>query len=207
MPELPEVETVRKGLENHLKDRVIVDVELRRKDLRFPFPNGFDEIMKGKKILKIERRAKYLLIRLSGGKTWLCHLGNEWKMDANWRWQRSSSGRFNYGGEIGSGQGPHDWVVIHLDDGGKGVYSDHRRFGIMDIFDTKKQNEHKLLKSIRPEPMPDSLTPEILSDKLKRKIHIKNALLDQKIIAGLGNIYVCEILNRAGISPKGKLKL
>jgi len=204
MPELPEVETVRKGLENHLKDRVIVDVELRRKDLRFPFPNGFDEIMKGKKILKIERRAKYLLIRLSGGKTWLCHLGMSGRWTLIGDGKEAVPGRFNYGGEIGSGQGPHDWVVIHLDDGGKGVYSDHRRFGIMDIFDTKKQNEHKLLKGIGPEPMPDSLTPEILSDKLKRKIPIKNALLDQKIIAGLGNIYVCEILNRAGISPKRK---
>jgi len=204
MPELPEVETVRKGLENHLKDRVIVNVELRRRDLRFPFPEGFDRKLNGKKVIKIERRAKYLLIRLSEGITWLCHLGmsGRWTLLGDGR--KGVPGKFNYGAEIGSGTGPHDWVVIHLDDGGKGVYSDHRRFGIMDIFETEKQENHKLLKNIGPEPMPGSLTPEILSNKLKRRIPIKNALLDQKIVAGLGNIYVCEILNRAGISPKRK---
>ena len=204
MPELPEVETVRKGLENHLKDRVIVNVELRRRDLRFPFPEGFDRKLNGKKVIKIERRAKYLLIRLSEGITWLCHLGmsGRWTLLGDGR--KGVPGKFNYGAEIGSGTGPHDWVVIHLDDDGKGVYSDHRRFGIMDIFETENQENHKLLKNIGPEPMPGSLTPEILSNKLKRRIPIKNALLDQKIVAGLGNIYVCEILNRAGISPKRK---
>ena len=204
MPELPEVETVRKGLETHLKDRVVIDIELRRKDLRYPFPNRFTETIRGKKIIGIERRAKYLLIRLSEGMTWLSHLGMSGRWTLLREGEKATPGRFNYGGEIGTGDGPHDWVVIHLNDGGKGVYSDHRTFGIMDIFETKKQNEHKLLKDIGPEPMPDSLTPEILSNKLRRKIAIKNALLDQKIIAGLGNIYVCEILSRAGISPTRK---
>tara|TARA_B100001142_G_scaffold189750_1_gene188887 strand:+ start:4093 stop:4986 length:894 start_codon:yes stop_codon:yes gene_type:complete len=205
MPELPEVETVRRGLESHLKNRVIIDVELRRGDLRFPFPDDFERILSGKKIIKIERRAKYLLIRLLGGKTWLCHLGMTGRWTLLGDGKKGVPGRFLHGAEIGSGSGPHDWVVIYLDDGGKGVYSDHRRFGIMDIFETEKQETHKLLKDIGPEPMPGSLTPEILSNNLrKRRIPIKNALLDQKIVAGLGNIYVCEILNRAGISPKRK---
>jgi len=205
MPELPEVETVRKGLEEHLLDRTIRSIELRRKDLRFPFPNEFKSMIEGKKVIGVDRRAKYLLIRLDNETTWLCHLGMSGRWTLLGEGKRGVQGKFAYGAEVGSGDGPHDWVIINLDDGGKGVYSDHRRFGIMDIFQTEEQNEHKLLRNIGPEPTPGSLTPIELANRLRgRKMPIKTALLDQKIVAGLGNIYVCEILNRAGISPKRK---
>jgi|TARA_B110000914_G_scaffold86859_1_gene76366 formamidopyrimidine-DNA glycosylase len=203
VPELPEVETVRRGLENHLLGRVIIHIELRRNDLRFPFPKDLQSEIEGRKVLAIDRRAKYLLIRLENDITWLCHLGMSGRWTLLGEGKSGVPGRFAYGAELGSGNGPHDWVVIYLDDGGKGVYSDHRRFGIMDIMNTNEEKTHKLLKNIGPEPTPNSLTPKYLADKLRgRKISIKSALLDQKIIAGLGNIYVCEILNRSGISPK-----
>jgi len=203
MPELPEVETVRKGLAKHLIGRTIINVELRRKDLRFPFPEDFKSKIEGNKVANIGRRAKYLLIRLENHITWICHLGMSGRWTLLGEGKIGMPGKFAYGAELGSGNGPHDWVVIHMDDGGKGVYSDHRRFGIMDIVNTKDEEIHKLLKDIGPEPTPESLTPEKLTDKLRgRKMNIKSALLNQKIVAGLGNIYVCEILNRAKVSPK-----
>ena len=154
MPELPEVETVRRGLERHLLGRTIERVELRRSDLRFPFPSGFARILSGRTVESVDRRAKYLLTRLSGGMTWMCHLG----MTGRWTLLDANSTEAD--------DGPHDWVVLHLDDGGKAVFTDHRRFGFMDAFETDKQNENKFLA------------------------------------AGLGNIYVCEILFRSRISPK-----
>ena len=114
-------------------------------------------------------------------------------------------GKFSSGAPLGSGDGPHDWVVIHLDSGTKAVYSDHRRFGFMDCFPTSQQEKNKLLSDLGPEPTPDQLVPQDLAEGLRgRKMPIKSALLDQRIIAGLGNIYVCEILHRAGVSPRRK---
>ncbi len=202
MPELPEVETVRRGLENHLIGRRILSVQLKRKDLRFPFPNDFQSNLEGQKIVQIGRRAKYLLIRLENNITWICHLGMTGRWTLLGEGRAAIPGKFAYGAELGSGDGPHDWVIINLDDGGKGVYSDHRRFGIMDTVYSEDEEEHKLLRDIGPEPMPGQLTPEILTKKLRnRKMNMKSALLNQKIIAGLGNIYVSEILNRAKVSP------
>ena len=114
-------------------------------------------------------------------------------------------GKFSSGAPLGSGDGPHDWVVINLDSGIKAVYSDHRRFGFMDSFPTSQQEKNKLLSDLGPEPTPDQLVPQDLAEGLRgRKMPIKSALLDQRIIAGLGNIYVCEILHRAGVSPRRK---
>ena len=199
------METVRLGLERHLLGMTISSVELRRRDLRFPFPSNFETSLEGRIVKSVERRAKYLLIRLGGDLTWLCHLGmsGRWTLIGNGVIGRP--GKFSSGAPLGSGDGPHDWVVIHLDSGTKAVYSDHRRFGFMDCFPTSKQEENKLLSGLGPEPTPDHLAPQDLAEGLRgRKMPIKSALLDQRIIAGLGNIYVCEILHRAGVSPRRK---
>jgi len=115
----------------------------------------------------------------------------------------SRPGRFANGAPVGSGDGPHDWVVVHLGNGIRAVYSDHRRFGFMDCFPTSGESDQKLLEGIGPEPTPNHLVPADLADGLRGKMTpIKSALLDQRVVAGLGNIYVCEILHRAGISPR-----
>ena len=203
MPELPEVETVRQGLIRHLIGRRVTELQLRRQDLRFPFPDGFSGTISGKRVLGIERRAKYLLIRMEGDVTWLCHLGMSGRWTLLGGGREGRPGAFSHGAAVGSGDGPHDWVVAHLDDGGTAVYSDHRRFGIMDCFPTEQESEHKLLSHLGPEPTPDHLTPSELADRLRgRRMPIKTALLDQRIVAGLGNIYVCEILHRSGVSPR-----
>ena len=121
----------------------------------------------------------------------MCHLG----MTGRWTLLDANSTEAD--------DGPHDWVVLHLDDGGKAVFTDHRRFGFMDTFETDKQNQNKFLAKLGPEPTPDHLTPMDLADALRgRKTPMKSALLDQATVAGLGNIYVCEILFRSRISPK-----
>ena len=191
MPELPEVETVRRGLENHLTRRRIERVELRRLDLRFPFPEGFAALLRGRLVESVERRAKYLLIRLEGKVTWMCHLG----MTGRWTLLGADSSEAD--------DGSHDWVVVHLDDGGRAVFSDHRRFGFMDHFETSEQDWNRFLAKLGPEPTPDYLTPMDMADALRgRRTSMKAALLDQRTVAGLGNIYVCEILFRSGISPR-----
>jgi len=191
MPELPEVETVRKGLESHLTGRRIERVELRRPDLRFPFPKRFAALLRGRLVESVERRAKYLLIRLDGDATWMCHLG----MTGRWTLLGADSSEVN--------DETHDWVVVHLDDGSRAVFSDHRRFGFMDHFETSEQDQNRFLANLGPEPTPDHLTPMDMADALRgRRTPMKAALLDQRTVAGLGNIYVCEILFRAGISPR-----
>ena len=205
MPELPEVETVRRGLERHLLGRKITSVELRRSDLRFPFPRDFETSLIDRLVVSVDRRAKYLLIRLEGGVTCLCHLGMSGRWTLIGEGIESRPGRFSNGSPVGSGDGPHDWVVVHLDNGSKAVYSDHRRFGFMDCFQTSEQDRQKFLSNLGPEPTPNHLVPEELGDGLRgKKTPIKSALLDQRVIAGLGNIYVCEILFRAGVSPRRK---
>ncbi len=192
MPEYPEVCTVRLGLERHLVGRRIIDIELRRPDLRFPFPPGFDQLLRGRAVQRIDQRGKYLLLRLDEGEyTWLSHLG----MSGRWTLLGADS--------EDSDEGPHDWVVVHLDNGERAIYSDHRRFGFMDFFPTDEQEQHELLAHLGPDPTPDHLTPMDLAERLRgRRTPMKAALLDQKTVAGLGNIYVCEILHRAGVSPR-----
>ena len=191
MPELPEVETVRRGLERHLNGQRIGNVELRRLNLRFPFPEGFVSRLAGRLVKRIDRRAKYLLIRLDNGTTWMCHLG----MTGRWTLLGADSTQ--------NDDEKHDWVVIHLENGGRAVFSDPRRFGFMDLLETTEQEQNRFLAKLGPEPTPDHLTPMDLAENLRgRKTSMKAALLDQRTVAGLGNIYVCEILFRAGISPR-----
>ena len=190
MPELPEVETVRRGLENHLMGRRIEQVELRRPDLRFPFPSQMASRLRGRLVERIDRRAKYLLIRLSGNLTWMCHLG----MTGRWTL---------LGADAQSDDGKHDWVVIYLENGGSAVFSDPRRFGFMDLFETAEQDQNRFLAKLGPEPTPDHLTPLGLAENLRgRRTPIKAALLDQRTVAGLGNIYVSEALFRGSLSPR-----
>jgi formamidopyrimidine-DNA glycosylase len=186
MPELPEVETVRTGLSPVLEGRKFVTVETRRGDLRVPFPKDFAKRLTGRRVLRLWRRAKYLLADLDGGETLVIHLG--------------MSGRMSVGAE---GRGKHDHVVMETDAPARIVFTDHRRFGLMAFVDTAKLGEDKLFKGLGVEPLSDAFDAAYLARALKgKKTPIKSALLDQRVIAGLGNIYVCEALFRAGISPK-----
>ena len=186
MPEMPEVETVRRGLTPHLSGSIVSFVDLRRPNLRFPFPENFEEILIGAKIERIDRRSKYLLFRLSNGYTWMSHLG--------------MTGVWTVGSE---GKGKHDHVYFEFDDGLKtAVYTDHRRFGFMDIFETSNESEQKWLATLGPEPLTEDFTVQVLKSNLHgKRSPIKSALLDQRIVSGLGNIYVSEILFRSKISP------
>ena len=164
---------------------------MRRSDLRFPFPKDFEAVLHGRLVERIERRAKYLLIRLDNETTWMCHLG----MTGRWTLLGADSSQGD--------DGPHAWVVIYLKNGRRAVFSDHRRFGFMDLFETAEQDQNRFLAKLGPEPTPDHLTPIDLAENLRgRRTPMKAALLDQRTVAGLGNIYVCEILFRAGVSPR-----
>ena len=205
MPELPEVETVRRGLEEALLGLKIRYVDKKRNDLRFPIPEDLNEKLRGRTITALRRRAKYLLIDVNNGLTVLSHLG----MSGRWTILRDDvitrPGRFAHGGEIGSGNGPHDWITIHFENGFSAVYSDPRRFGFIDLINHGNENDYPMLAKLGPDPLPATLTPEILNRSLVgRKAPLKSVLLDQRIVAGLGNIYVCEALSRARLSPKRK---
>ena len=196
MPELPEVETVRRGLEPVLVGNAFARVEQRRADLRFPLPENFGTRLSGRRIEALDRRAKYLLARLDDGEVLVMHLG--------------MTGRFSIdhaNGPSGAVQAQrkvpkHEHIVFHLGDGTAVRYSDTRRFGLMDLIRSERLDMHALFKGLGIEPLSSGFTPEWLAGRLKGKAtSIKAALLDQKLIAGLGNIYVCEALHRAGISP------
>jgi formamidopyrimidine-DNA glycosylase len=191
VPELPEVETVRKGLVRHLQGGTISSVDLRRKGLRFPFPKDMEDRMENRRIEKISRRAKYLLIHLDDESTWLVHLG----MTGKFTLFRNES---EY-----EETSKHDHVIIRMENGAIAVYNDPRRFGLMDLIDAGGEQNHRLLAGIGCEPLSEKFNAESFSKSIEnKKSPIKTALLDQRIVAGLGNIYVCEILNRAGVSPR-----
>ena len=188
MPELPEVETIRRGLIPILDQRRILEAEIRRPDLRVPFPPDFAARLTGRKICRLERRAKYLLLHLDDGMVVIMHLG--------------MSGRlFVETAERAADR--HDHVILRTDQNRKIVFNDHRRFGLMLRVSGNELAVHPLLKDLGPEPLSDDFNAEILCAALEgRKTPIKAALLDQHVVAGLGNIYVCEALWRAGISPR-----
>ena len=190
MPELPEVETVRGGLERHLVGCRIAALEVRRPDLRFVLPVDLAERVAGRTVVAVDRRAKYLLVRLSPDLTWLVHLG--------------MTGRFTLlGPEQEYEETPHDHVVAHLEDGSRAVYTDPRRFGIMDLLATGSESHHPLLAHLGPEPLDAAWGADTLCDSMRgRRTSIKAALLDQKTVVGVGNIYACEALFRAGVSPR-----
>ena len=206
MPELPEVETVKRGLEPVLLGRRIKTVTLRRENLRFPFPPGFADNLQNARVGALSRRAKYILIDFDNGHTLIAHLGMTGRFTALNAQGTSNLGQFYF--ETGAGEkadGPHDHVIFDLDDGSKLIYSDPRRFGMMDLAKTAELDQHKLLKGLGVEPLGNELSARYLIEKFRGKAApLKAALLDQRIIAGLGNIYVCEALHRAGLKPQRK---
>ena len=206
MPELPEVETVKRGLEPVLKGRKIERVEIRRSGLRFPFPKGFAELLEGATVQNLSRRAKYIVMDLDNGFSLIVHLGMTGRFTVLSPKGVSNLGAFYFEAESGEGaDGRHDHVVLHLQLGMRLVYSDPRRFGMMDAVETSELSQHRLLKDIGVEPLGNELSAIYLVQKFKGKTApMKAALLDQRIIAGLGNIYVCEALFRARISPTRK---
>lgn len=205
MPELPEVETVRRGLKPALEGHVVAALSVRRRDLRVAFPERFAERLKGRRMVSLRRRAKYLLLDLEGGETLIMHLGMSGRFTIHGpAAPPAMPGRFhNQIAVDGSGNGKHDHVVFETEEGVRIVFTDHRRFGLMLLEKTDAVEQHSLFDGMGPEPLGDDFTPTVLSAALKgKKTPIKSALLDQCVVAGLGNIYVCEALFRSGISPK-----
>jgi formamidopyrimidine-DNA glycosylase len=188
MPELPEVETIRRGLALKMTGRRIVRAELRRPDLRRPFPPLLDRRLTGARVGNLGRRGKYLLIELDEDGTLLLHLGMSGRIVAS-------------GNNVEDAK--HDHVVLALDDGTVVRFNDPRRFGLMDYMRRGEEMLHPLLAGMGPEPLGDGFDAKYLAAALAGKLTpIKAALLDQRIVAGLGNIYVCEALYRAGLSPR-----
>ncbi|WP_339647504.1 bifunctional DNA-formamidopyrimidine glycosylase/DNA-(apurinic or apyrimidinic site) lyase [uncultured Pelagibacterium sp.] len=200
MPELPEVETVRRGLAPYIEGARIEAVTLNRPDLRFPFPEGFVAGLEGHTITHLGRRAKYLIATLSNGGAWLSHLGMTGAFLVADQLLEEAS-RLN----PGDSSGKHVHVRVHLVHPARGrvtlSYSDPRRFGFMDLFAPGAANP--FTDSLGPEPLGNDLSAPYLAERLRaRKGPIKTALLDQRVIAGLGNIYVCEALHMSGIDPR-----
>ena len=201
MPELPEVETVRRGLEPVLTDQQIARADIRRPDLRWPFPEDMRSRLEGRRVTHVGRRSKYLLIDLDSGETLLIHLG----MSGRILIHHPSSDRTQIGDYVHTHPAieKHDHVVLDLSSGVRIVFNDPRRFGAMDLMTTETCDRHKLLSVLGPEPLGNQFNADHLIAAFRAKrTPVKSALLDQRIVSGLGNIYVCEALFRAGISPK-----
>ena len=198
MPELPEVETVRCGLLPVMEGQKIVRAEVNRPDLRWPFPAGMADRLTGKTVLALRRRSKYILADLSSGETLLVHLG----MSGRLLISGQMLGDFHHGHPAPQ---KHDHVVLHMENGARVTFNDARRFGAMDLLPTATAEDHPLLAAIGPEPLGNTFNESYLVARLKtRNTPIKSALLDQHLVAGLGNIYVCETLFRARIDPTTK---
>ncbi|MBV9044884.1 MAG: bifunctional DNA-formamidopyrimidine glycosylase/DNA-(apurinic or apyrimidinic site) lyase [Alphaproteobacteria bacterium] len=204
MPELPEVETVRLGLLPVMEGKTIVYAETRRGDLRVPFPNDFAGRLTGRRVKRLWRRAKYILGDLDDGETLVIHLGMSGRMSVHVGGTARKLG--NYVHDMGDptvGTHKHDHVVFDTDAPARIVFNDHRRFGLMLLVGTDELDEHKLFAGLGVEPLSKDFNASYLAKALNgKKTPIKSALLDQRVIAGLGNIYVCEALFRARISPK-----
>ncbi|WP_019222246.1 bifunctional DNA-formamidopyrimidine glycosylase/DNA-(apurinic or apyrimidinic site) lyase [Bartonella rattaustraliani] len=200
MPELPEVETVRRGLEPVVTGAKIRSVTLNRKDLRFPFPDLFCERLVGKTIVELSRRAKYLLFHLSQNETILSHLGmsGSWRIEDDFARERSSlTGKIAKHDHFVMDIQAKDGRAYHL------TYNDVRRFGFMLLVDTNRLDEHLLLKKLGLEPMSNAFSGDYLQESfVNKKTSLKGVLLNQSIVAGLGNIYVCEALWRSRLSPQ-----
>jgi formamidopyrimidine-DNA glycosylase len=205
MPELPEVETVRRGLAPVMEGVNIARAEVNRPDLRWPFPDNMAARLTGQKVLGLRRRSKYILADLASGETLLIHLGMSGRMlisgdPSNQRFASGKTGQFTHEHPA---REKHDHVVLHMQNGARITFNDPRRFGAMDLLDTTTADQHPLLAKLGPEPLGNAFNEIYLQTALHaRNTPIKSALLDQRIIAGLGNIYVCETLFRARISPK-----
>ena len=195
MPELPEVETVRRGLLPVLEGGVIARAEVNRPDLRWPLPDRMAERLTGHRVTALRRRSKYLLADLDSGETLLVHLGMSGRMLIS----GTQIGDFHHDHPAPQ---KHDHVVLHMEHGVRITFNDARRFGAMDLMPTETADQHMLLRVLGPEPFGNDFNAPYLAARLKgRKTPVKAALLDQRIVAGLGNIYVAETLYRARISP------
>ncbi|MGB0157514.1 MAG: bifunctional DNA-formamidopyrimidine glycosylase/DNA-(apurinic or apyrimidinic site) lyase [Thalassovita mediterranea] len=198
MPELPEVETVMRGLAPSMEGAVITRAQVNRPDLRWPFPDRMAERLVGQRVERLRRRSKYILADLASGETLLIHLGMSGRMLVS----GDPLGQFVHDHPVAE---KHDHVVLDMDNGARITFNDPRRFGAMDLLDTATAEDSKLLSVLGPEPLGNQFSEQHLINAFQnKKSPVKTALLDQGIIAGLGNIYVCETLYRAGISPKRK---
>ena len=196
MPELPEVETVRRGLAPVMEGGTIARAEVNRPDLRWPFPERMAERLGNQKVVALRRRSKYILADLASGETLLIHLGMSGRMLIS----GDTQGSFVHDHPAPE---KHDHVVLHMADGARITFNDPRRFGAMDLMPTDGAEAHPLLAVLGPEPLGNGFHEDYLVAALKgRTMPAKSALLDQRIVAGLGNIYVCEALYYAGIHPR-----
>jgi formamidopyrimidine-DNA glycosylase len=206
MPELPEVETVRRGLAPVMEGHLIARAEVRRPDLRWPFPPDMAARLTGQRVAQLRRRSKYLLADLSSGETLIVHLGMSGRMLVSA--PREDTAAVAVPGAFALGKPPasaHDHVVLELESGARVIFNDARRFGMMDLVATDVADGHRLLAGLGPEPLGNAFSEAYLVDRLRgRNTPIKAALLDQRVVAGLGNIYVSEALHRAGIAPVRK---
>jgi formamidopyrimidine-DNA glycosylase len=204
MPELPEVETVRLGLRPVMEGHRFTKVETRRGDLRVPFPRDFAARLSGRKIMRLTRRAKYILVELDKDETLVIHLGMSGRMSVYAEGKSRKLGEYVYDtAPASAGRGLHDHVVMETDAPARIVFTDHRRFGLMTLLPTDALENDKLFRGLGIEPLLDAFDAAWLDRVLKgKKTPIKSALLDQRVIAGIGNIYACEALFRARISPK-----
>ncbi|MFK7762401.1 MAG: bifunctional DNA-formamidopyrimidine glycosylase/DNA-(apurinic or apyrimidinic site) lyase [Roseobacter sp.] len=200
MPELPEVETVRRGLAPAMEGVVIARADVNRPDLRWPFPPNMAARLAGKRVERLRRRSKYILADLDSGETLLIHLGMSGRMLVS----GDPLGQFVHNHPAPE---KHDHVVLHMENGARITFNDPRRFGAMDLMETATAPSHKLLAVLGPEPLGNDFHEDHLVDALQNKNSpIKSVLLDQRIVSGLGNIYVCEALFRAKIHPTRKAR-
>ena len=196
MPELPEVETILRGISPILEGNQIDYAQVNRPDLRRPFPNNLAKRLKNRKINFLHRRSKYILIDLSEGETLIMHLGMSGRIIIS----QKVAGTFHHNKAHSQ---KHDHFILHLKDNHKLTFNDPRRFGVIDLLRTENLELSGMLSQIGPEPLSNSFNEAYFVRTMRvKKTNIKSALLDQRVVAGLGNIYVCEALFRAGISPK-----
>lgn len=190
MPELPEVETVKQGIEPAMRGKVIVDVQVNRYDLRVPVPSDITKALTGQRVESLQRRGKYILVFTGGPQTVVMHLGMSGRMRA-------------YAPQETVTREKHDHIILTMDDGNAIVFNDPRRFGMVFTVPQDTWESHKAFASMGPEPLGNDFNAPVLGKAVARRLtNIKTTLLDQRIVAGIGNIYACEALYRAGIAPQ-----
>jgi formamidopyrimidine-DNA glycosylase len=200
MPELPEVETVRRGLQPAMEGAKLVKVEARRKDLRFPFQKDFVARLEGQTVTGLGRRAKYLMADLASGDVLLMHLGMSGSFRVVNEGDQQTPGQFHH---LRGKDSAHDHVVFHMSSGVAVIFNDPRRFGYMKVIARNAIADEPLLQGLGPEPLGNAFDAAMLARSCaSKKTSLKAALLDQRVVAGLGNIYVCEALFRAQLSPR-----
>jgi formamidopyrimidine-DNA glycosylase len=202
MPELPEVETVRRGLAPVMEGARFTKVEARRGDLRWPLPKDFVRRLEGQTVTGLGRRAKYILADLSSGEVLLMHLGMSGSFRVAASSEEATPGDFHH--QRGKAAA-HDHIVFHMSNGGTAIFNDPRRFGSMKLVARGALDQEPLLRALGPEPLGNEFDAAMLAHACAgKKTSLKAALLDQRVVAGLGNIYVCEALHRSHLLPKRK---